>query len=131
MLLAERAALIDVKVNLIKNRLWVHEINKHRLSEGEFHSFFNKLKKIVTEYQTILFFQRLPRHGLSGATTRLRTFTFFTTRLRKNAQFDCAHIFWLLVMKIPSIRTRMLTTVDYYNPHDYESCLLLLFCLIY
>jgi len=44
MLLAESAALIDIKVNLVKNRLWVHEINKHRLSEGEFHTLFGKLK---------------------------------------------------------------------------------------
>ncbi|KAF0753155.1 protein ALP1-like isoform X1 [Aphis craccivora] len=44
MLLAESADLIDVKVNLVKDRLWVHEINKHRLSEGEFHTLFNKLK---------------------------------------------------------------------------------------
>lgn len=44
MLLAESASLIDIKVNLVKNRLWVHEINKHRLSEGEFHTLFSKLK---------------------------------------------------------------------------------------
>jgi len=44
MLLAESAALIGIKVNLVKNRLWVHEINKHRLSEGEFHTLLSKLK---------------------------------------------------------------------------------------
>lgn len=44
MLLAESAALIGIKVNLVKNRLWVHEINKHRLSEGEFHTLFIKLR---------------------------------------------------------------------------------------
>jgi hypothetical protein len=49
-------------------------------------------------------------------TTRLRTFTFFPTRLRKSAQ-----IFWLPVTKIPSVRTRLLIIVDYYTPHDYES----------
>jgi hypothetical protein len=65
------------------------------------------------------------------ATTRLRTFTFFTTRLRKNAQLDCTHIFWLPMTKIPSVRTRLVIIVDYYTPHDYESWLFLLFCLSY
>jgi len=46
MLLPESAALIDIKVNLVKNRLWVHEINKHRPFEGEFHTLFCKLKII-------------------------------------------------------------------------------------
>jgi hypothetical protein len=32
-------------------------------------------------------------------------------------QFDCAHIFWLLVTKIPSTRTRLIIIVDYYTPH--------------
>ncbi|VVC40981.1 Hypothetical protein CINCED_3A002106 [Cinara cedri] len=44
MLLAESAALIDVKLNLVKNCLWVHELNRHMLSEGEFHTLFSKLK---------------------------------------------------------------------------------------
>lgn len=49
-LLAESAALIDIKVNLVKNSLWVHEINKHRLSEGEFHTLFSKLKNHPVKY---------------------------------------------------------------------------------
>jgi hypothetical protein len=67
---------------------------------------------------------------LSRATTRLRTFTFFITRLRKNVQPDCAHIFWLPVTKIPSVKTCLLIIVDYYTPRNCESWLLLLFCLI-
>jgi hypothetical protein len=70
-------------------------------------------------------------HNKIVATTRLRTFTFFTTHLRKNTQLDCAHIFWLPVTKIPSVGTRLLIIIDYYTTHDYESWLLLLFCLSY
>jgi hypothetical protein len=65
------------------------------------------------------------------ATTRLRTYTFFTICWRKNAQLDCAHIFWLPVTKISSVRTRLLFIVDFYIPHNYKSWLFLLFCLIY
>jgi hypothetical protein len=53
-------------------------------------------------------------------TTRLHTFTYFTTRLHKNVQLDCAHIFWLPVTKISSVRTRLLIIVDYYTPCDYD-----------
>jgi hypothetical protein len=49
-LLGESAALIDIKVNFVKTRLWVHEINKHRLSEGEFHMFFSKLKNHLVKF---------------------------------------------------------------------------------
>jgi len=44
-ILALSAALIDVKLNLVKNCLWVHELNRHMLSVGEFHTRFSKLKK--------------------------------------------------------------------------------------
>jgi hypothetical protein len=47
MLLVESAAFIDIKVNFVKKRLWVHEINKHRLSEGEFQTLFSKLKNTI------------------------------------------------------------------------------------
>jgi hypothetical protein len=57
------------------------------------------------------------------ATTRLCTFTFFTTCLRKNAQLDYAYIFWLPVMKIPSVKTSLLIIVHYYTPFDYDSWL--------
>jgi hypothetical protein len=53
-----------------------------------------------------------------------------TTRLRKNAQLNCAHIFWLSVTKILSVRTRVLIIVDYYTPCGYDSWLLLLFCYV-
>lgn len=43
-LLSESVGLLDAKVQLFKNRLWVHEINQYRLTEGEFHTLFNKLK---------------------------------------------------------------------------------------
>jgi hypothetical protein len=46
-------------------------------------------------------------------------------------QLDCAHIFWLSVTKIPSVRIRLLIIVDYYTPHEYESWLLLLLYHMY
>jgi hypothetical protein len=42
-----------------------------------------------------------------------------------------AYIFSLPVTKILSVGTRLLIIVDYNTPDDYESWLLLLFCLIY
>jgi len=44
-LLSESCASLEAKVELFKQRLWVHEINKHRETEGEFHTLFNKLQK--------------------------------------------------------------------------------------
>jgi len=40
---------------------------------------------------------------------RLRTFTFFITRLSKKTQLYITHIFFLTVEKISSIRTRLRT----------------------
>lgn len=34
-------------LNLVKDRLWVHEINEH---EGEFHTLFSKLKIIESSF---------------------------------------------------------------------------------
>jgi hypothetical protein len=44
-LLSENCASLEAEVDLFKQRLWVHEINKHRETEGEFHTLFNKLQK--------------------------------------------------------------------------------------
>ncbi|KAL4096705.1 hypothetical protein QTP88_021608 [Uroleucon formosanum] len=35
----------EAKVEMFKERLWVHELNKNRETEGEYHILFSKLKK--------------------------------------------------------------------------------------
>ncbi|KAL4134794.1 hypothetical protein QTP88_006506 [Uroleucon formosanum] len=39
------SASIEAKVEMLKERLWVHELNKNRETEGEYHTLFSKLKK--------------------------------------------------------------------------------------
>lgn len=44
-LLSESSALIEAKVEMFKERLWVHELNTNKEKEGEYHTLFSKLKK--------------------------------------------------------------------------------------